>query len=545
MQFRHALGMLMTVAIALPAVADTKSDVRYYELMNELGVNVLTGAGVAVAQVEAYENTWNYTPNIASFPGKYFRFASGNSPASGHATSVGQSFYGTAGVANGITQITNFGADGWLGTTVLAVGFNVAPTLTPHNTNPYNPHTGQNTNSTFKSRIVNHSWIGNLTTNDSFDPRKNLDALLRSDYLTASEDYIQVAGMNNRPQGTPNSTSTTLMAQTFNAIAVGTLSGNHHSSTRGMHSNGVNNPWTVPGYGPYVAGRVRPDVVAPNASTSDATAFVSGAVALLVEAADDNPSFSLNRSRVNAAGQTIYQGATTEVTRAILMAGANRQAVTTSPNGYTYTPSSTNNLDPLFGAGLIDIYESYHILAGSQTDSAQDAGSVEYLDQYGWDYDNSFGGLAGSNNTADYYFYATQTGDDLLHATLAWNLDVNLTTLLAAVGPNSTYVDANLSAAGVLHNLNLTLYDITAGNTIVAQSISTINNSENIVADLIAGHQYRLAVSALGNPFNWDYGLAWRFAANSVGPLPPPPLVPSPASLALLLPGLALLMRRR
>ena len=74
------------------AAADWKSDIGYTALQAELGANMPTGAGVQVTQVEA--SLGMPDPSNAEFAGKTFTQKSSGLSISGHATTVGQYFYG-------------------------------------------------------------------------------------------------------------------------------------------------------------------------------------------------------------------------------------------------------------------------------------------------------------------------------------------------------------------------------------------------------------------------------------------------------------------
>ncbi len=212
--------------------------------------------------------------------------------------------------------------------------------------------------------------------------------------------------------------------------------------------------------------------------------------------------------------------ATSEVIKATLMAGADRYADNIrGADLTTYTVDTTNNLDDDFGAGQMNVYNSYRILAAGEQDSSQDGGSSP-IGMLGWDYDPDFGGVSGSNSTATYSFTAT-SGADHLTATLAWNIDIN-----------------SAISTATLHDLDLELYEVTGTPAKVSDSASTVHNTENLFFDLTPGNQYEMRVvqgTGSGN-FVWDYGLAWQ-------------VVPEPSSLVLVIFGvlalLPFLWRRR
>ena len=110
-----------------------------------------------------------------------------------------------------------------------------------------------------------------------------------------------------------------------------------------------------------------------------------------------------------------------------------------------------------------------------------------------------------------------------IFASLVWNIDIR------AQGPDPV-------GTATLYDLDLKLFDVTSGGTLVAYSASTLDNTENIWFNLLDGHSYRLdVVRGIGQGnFLWDYGLGWQ-------------MVPEPASAFLFLAGVAvpMLLRRR
>ena len=86
------------------AAADWKLDIGYTALKNELGAALPTGAGVKVTQIEA--SSGKPDPGNAQFAGKTFTLKSPSLTINGHATSVGQYFYGnSSSLLPGITNI--------------------------------------------------------------------------------------------------------------------------------------------------------------------------------------------------------------------------------------------------------------------------------------------------------------------------------------------------------------------------------------------------------------------------------------------------------
>ena len=513
MKKRKALTWYVTAVMCYCSLAHAayQDDIGYTQLTTELGAATPDGSGVAVTQVEAETADGEFSPNkpgATTLSGKVFVAGSaGSTDYSPHAFGVASLFYGNSNsIAPGITNIKYFSAEGWAQGDFLRAGEVVVPDYTTHD-----------------SRVANHSWIGFLEDPDTevYDRPLTLEAVQRLDWVISTDDYIHVAGVNN------GSSSYPLNMEAFNTITVGNLSGTTSTVTSTLLEGGGN---------PYVEGRIIPLLVATNSATSNATPVISAAAALLVETADANPAFSLNRSHANAsrANQTIYDGATSEAIKAILMAGASRIAINQQTDD-TYTLATVsattpdpNGLDYRFGAGVLNIYNSYHILASGEVDSDEDdgggSGSIDAT--YGWDYDESFGDL-GDNSTGTYRFSLAETL--MFMSTLTWNADIDIDQL-AAVSPTP-------DSAATLYDLDLALYDVTGGgNTLVSESASSTQNTETTWTTLLGGRDYELRVTTTSSNFEWDYAVAWRTEAL---------VVPEPGSLAMLiLAGIGGTMRR-
>lgn len=454
--------------------ADYKSDIGYTELQNLPGLNSPTGANVKVTQVEAssvgvavlaYPVYAPDTTNI-QFAGKNFSFPGiASTSPSGHATSVASRFYGNDSIAYGINNITSYESNAWLNSIA-------SQTVSA-------PVNG--------SRIANHSWVGN--GNNSTDT----GVILRlTDREVELEEFIQVVGMANSTSNSP------LLSSAYNVIAVGRTDGGQDSGSKAVDPV-------------YVAGRTRPDLVAPQSTSSAATPIVSAAAALLVETGHKGAlSLSNDSTNVTGVGQ-IYNAERTETIKAALMAGADRVTdnTSTSANITDYRNSghqTSNGLDDRFGAGQVNILHSYQIIAAGEQDSLQDSGSSNggWIGLNGFDYDASFGGSAGSNSTATYKF--TADADLKLSASLVWNLGIANNSLLSTT----------------LYKLDLELFDETT-QTITALSAGTVDNTENLWVGLIMGHSYELLVkSGEASNFSWDYALAWHMRPIEASPVPVP-----------------------
>jgi hypothetical protein len=459
---RAFLTLFVALLLAHGTAANVADDVGYTALKKELGDALPTGAGVRVTQVEGHakgpgENAaMGWSPNTEQSDMKSKTFLS-LGPASSHATGVASDFYGAGSCAPGVTEIESYdiawavARDGFLRpTTDLLPAYSL-------------------------SRVANHSWI------HGHDEPSSLRLLERLDYVVDVDDFIQVGGTNNGER-VPDVT-----VGAYNVIVVG--------RTDGKHARGT----TALGADLYRAGRAKPDIVAPAGYTSNSCPRVASVAAMLVGFAHDSgPRISGGSYVSPRTGLTIWHAETSEVIRAALMAGALRRTANTTAErlgditDYGRDPATraANGLDLRYGAGQVNVYNSYHILAaGEQTGE---------VGPRGFDYCPAFGGEGDAPRQVAYTFTAPDAAARL-SASLVWNIHIE-------------NADGHWVGFAVLHDLDLALYDLTAGGADpAALSASRVDNTENIWTELTPGHRYELRVLAAdGQPeFRWDYGLAW------------------------------------
>ena len=421
------------------AMADYKSDIGWTQLSQELGAAMPTGAGIPISQVEAYDASNYYWPLVSWFPGKTITLENGGDPTkySGHAQTVASYLYGTSGIAPGINTINVYQADSWR--------LNFVETATSQEP------------TVETSRIENHSWIGSGSGDAS-----TIDALRRFDYMINRDGFFAAVGVDNvDTTGVPR-----LLAQSYNAMSVGVSSG--------ISSHGHTNL--------DVSGRIKPDIVAEasNNLTSYATAVVSGSAALLLQTADANAGL------VDARHHS-------EVIRSIFMSGARKQDFFSD---WDRTP--TRPLDDRYGSGLLNVYNSYHILtAGEQHNS-----NTNTVGLLGWDY-------AQSSDTANLYYIDVPIGSS---ATLSTSLNWNRT--ITDGNPGSGWSNPQAYVA----DMSLRLYkaDSSFGlGQVVDESISDVDNVELIYNRTLTPGRYALEVTS-DTPGN-NYALSWQ---TTLGTLP-------------------------
>jgi hypothetical protein len=230
--------------------------------------------------------------------------------------------------------------------------------------------------------------------------------------------------------------------------------------------------------------RSKPDLVAPSQETSFSTPYVSGAVAVLLQAANRGDGGTNSSS----AGDV-------RTIKALLLNGAIK------PYGWSH--ATTAPLDTLYGAGLLNIYYSYsQLAAGQRTFSASDSSSTPensspMAARQGWDFQHITSNPV-SPTVNHYCFDVSGVSGFTLTASLVWE---------RAVG-----------ASGV-NQLTLALYDFDTG-ALVAQSVSTVDNVQHLYVPLLYAAKYDLQVTraATLSPAD-DYALAFQFF-----PISPPPL---------------------
>jgi hypothetical protein len=277
-----------------------------------------------------------------------------------------------------------------------------------------------------------------------------VEILRRLDYTIERDDFLAVAALNN---GSGNS-HPALLGNFYNGISVGLTNGGHSSGTS-----------TVDG-----TGRVKPEIVSPIFVTSFATPTVGAAAALLIEKARSSaPLADAERS---------------VALKAILLAGATKQQFA----GWNRTV--TRPLDAHYGAGQLNVFRSYHVLAAGK----QAASSNATVKARGWNF-------AQTAASPQLYFFDIGPGEAApdFSALLTWNRTIT------AAWPLST---------SSLANLTLKLYAVTGftAGALIDSSESSLDNIEHIYLPNLAPGRYAMEVTA--NQAGVNYGLAWYSQAT-------------------------------
>lgn len=297
------------------------------------------------------------------------------------------------------------------------------------------------------NRIQNHSWVGNSSSASNY--------VRRLDYAIDRDGFTCVAGLNNTNDSIPG-----LLGHTYNGIVVGRTDGSHS-------------------VGPTLfdeSGRVKPDIVAPFSFTSYATPAVGSCAALLMETAD-------KRALTNAS--------LPQAIKALLMAGA-----TKTEFGTNWNRTASQPLDDHYGAGELNIYNSWHIL----TNGEQNAGATSLVNHIGWDYEEL------TAATSRWYFFDVPTN----HAPSRFSTILTWHRKIEDGNPGPAF-----SPTAFVANLDLFLYqakDFTPTN-LVDHSTSQVDNVEHVFQEALPAGSYALKVTSDAEA---KYGLAWRKAPAAI-----------------------------
>ncbi len=322
----------------------TPGQMGYNDLLIRLNGDVPTGTNVKITQVEALDQN-GYVPNSQNndLSGINFILKSGPSGNSGHATQVARRAYGR-GIFSIIPQMPEaylYSASGWLQNDFLNL-----------NTNNFQLPLAIDPG----CKVINHSWVGSFG-NTSLDQL----ALRRADFVIDRDNVVMTVGVNNGS----DSLNQPLMCYGHSVLSIGTVDGNH--------AYGIVPP-------PFDdSGRMIPQLVAPETTSSDAAGLATAATGLIFDTILSNPTL--------AQIPEIQKG---EVVRAVLLSGAlptpswtNNPILSGSDAGITSTP-----LDPIFGAGLIHIDRSHKIITGERINGSLSIQNASYMTPYGWELSN-------------------------------------------------------------------------------------------------------------------------------------------------------------
>jgi len=352
-------------------------------------------------------------------------------------------FHNINSVAPDIERIHSYETNDWLNAGSLRTDLNVTPNIE-------------------HSFTQNHSWIAthSAANQDSYNR-----ALRRYDFAAGRDNFLPVVGVNYWfPQDANPPAVPPFLSTAYHVLSVGL--------SDGRHSQGG----TVTGYDG--AGRMKPEIVAPESAPSYSTAVTTATVALLMELANLTPVLN---SAMNI-----------EAMKAIVLAGATKEEFP----GWART--TTRPIDTVYGAGELNVRHSYRILTGGEQPAAPGI-PVAFA---GWDFDSL------SAAAPKGYSFVVENNARLVQfsAFLTWHRQFTASPWTNDFG-----------TAPTLPNLDLRLYTANAGIPValVDSSVSTIDNIEHLYRLELPAGEYLL--QATSNTLS-DYGIAWRATPEALPP---------------------------
>jgi hypothetical protein len=384
--------------------------------------STLNGSGIYVVQAEASTsattNQFEVNPGAVGQPTSLFTWIGSSGSAttfpnnvgeeSGHADTVAGHFYHVNdGPAQGVSHVDNYLGDTFYNNIVAANGSTLA-------------------------KVVNQSFIFNSSSQDAA-------------IETAYDNYVARHG-TIFCSGTGGG-SVVPAAASYNNIAVGVSDGQSSS-------------------GGTADGRAKPDLCAPGVATSFSTPYVSGASAILLQAAARGDG----GTNLTAAGDV-------RTVKALLMNGA------VKPSNWVHSASVPVDAIHGYGAGVLNIFNSWKQMTFGQrrpiettsvaTGAAHPPGSNPGDEPtiVGWD----FGTVSTSSQDAVAHYYLNlpaTNGNYTFTATLTW--------------------DRALNATGI-NDLDLYLYRASDGASI-AVSTSRVDNVEHVYVPSLPAGRYDLQV---------------------------------------------------
>ncbi len=515
-----------SAALALAAAFATTHAVQANTTFDQIGLTQLqsiapniNGTGVNVAQVEASvsSTTQNaFEPNPANLStNTQFTFIDSSGIASGsynsadaswHAEYVASLFYGGAGagVAPDVSHVYVY-AESYYYNTLYA------------GTAPINSSSGA------APSVVNQSFIYPGVTSSTSAYLDQIWDNYAAEYNTL---FVTAIG-DGQTTSTTTPSYVNAPADMYNGIAVGAFTG----------IGGTPSTWV----GPTWDGRSAPDLIAPGSYTSYTAPLVSGSAALLIQAGNAD------------VGGNATAAAATDIrtVKALLLNGATKiqgwtNSYTANSGTYTYnatTANATTPLDPRYGSGMVNVYNSYENLAGGEHSySATTSSAISSFTSNTAAPAASFTGTAITATSGWNLASITATSKSNAVENYDFNLpgtSVNSWDLTATLTWNKDY-----QANGINH---LMLFLLNSSGQEVASSTSMLDNLQQINVNsalgmtTLAPGQYDLAVEMLGGSnlisSSETYALAWNFVD--------PVSVPEPDTIAVLLLGSMFAMLKR
>jgi hypothetical protein len=458
MKWRGAQFLLAFVILGQMAARASNLDTIGVTLLRAVTTNV-NGAGIRVGQAEAGAPYWEVNPGAVGQPTNLFTYFYGTSPylsvstantftnslglESGHANAVAGNFYGrSGGTATNVAHVDNYEAG----------------TL-------YNYYVNQSHSIT--DLVVNQSFIFCNADYSHLPVSTEQQIEQQYDNYAAQYKILFVSGAGNG--GPTNQAQIYPPANCYNGIGVAAYGGG--SCTGPTLDNG----------------RAKPDITAPAAETSYSTPQVAGAAAVLMQA-----------GLRGDGGSDTNSAADIRTVKALLLNGAVKSS--------DWTNGAVSPLDARYGAGVLNVFNSYKQLAGRKQTNVVSASVSASAAHPPTGATNTIGGLSGwnftnltSSSSSDgvnhYYFNVTNgvsTAAFTATATLVWNRQQNQSDI---------------------NNLNLFLYNA-ANSNLVTVCTSAVDNVQHLFVPKLPQGRYDLQVLKKGGSYvsaSETYALAFEF----------------------------------
>jgi hypothetical protein len=445
MKLRGAQFLLALVFLGQMAARASNLDTIGVTLLRTVTTNV-NGAGIHVGQAEAGAPNWEVNPGAVGQPTNLFTYFYGTSPYT--SVSTANTFTNSLGLESGHadTVAGNFyGMSGGVATNVVHVDNYEANTFVNYYVNQGH---------SISNRVVNQSFIGSTNSQSTYDQIY--------DNYAARSNILFVSGIGNGGPVYPPATC-------YNGLGVAAYGG---SSSIGPTMDNE---------------RCKPDITAPADVTSYSTPQVAGAAAVLMQAGLRGDGGSDTNSATDI-----------RTVKALLLNGAVKPA--------DWTNGAASPLDARYGAGVLNVFNSYEQLAGGKhgyivstsvaTGGAHPptgaSGTVSTLS--GWDF-NTITSSSSSDGVNHYYFNVTNGVSNATFtttATLVWNRQQNKSSI---------------------NNLHLYLYNA-ANSNLVAVCTSAVDNVQHLFVPKLPQGRYDLQVLKKGGSYvsaNETNALAYEF----------------------------------
>lgn len=425
-------------------------------------------------------------------------------------------FGGTVGLTWHPTAVAGIvGSEGWTGH---ATKTGVAPDATI-----YGAHVGGGTYQSLFSNMRDAILIfSDADDSDGFSGARvfltvfelldtangNSQYSLLYDYLARNDNLVFANAAGNQ-----GASGVTIMGDAYNGITVGGL---RENGTTGVYDQ----VGTSSGIG-LTGGRRKPDLVAP---TEDQLTADSGSDTAAREVGNTSGQTSYSTPHVAGAAAVLLDAASTKsdtterahaehhlTVKSVLINEANKSIKSVSGDDTSGDAWHTDR-----GYGKVDVAASVDLLL---QDEVAPSGTAT---QAGW-------ALQVLAPSASHEYNIELLADDSFTASLAWDRIVSWVDAdpPGPTPPNGVIDYGELSDGGLM-NLDLELLQ---GTTVIAFSLSTIDNLEHIYLQAAAGGSYTLRVTNLGGSAE-TYAVAFH-------------AVPEPTTICLLALGGAVVLAKR